>query len=801
MGHNHAKIENFCCIFANCMVKVIKNRVLRLLALASGLIFSTIVPISAQDLPLLPEDAAVCRTVMPDGLSCYVADNPYVKGFADYVLVCKASGKILLDLHDVPTVNESVTDSTLIEIMNKVEALGTPSGLAVIACGDLRSYEVLKKLRYMSYMIPASAEVPGLEFSYNGQTPVSFTTYSDTTKGLATVFAGWTSSRTPVSMVGTVQTAVYDKTVHELGTVICTRVRKTLHDKNIPVADVNFKHVGSLDSMSDETFSFEVTVRDSSVLEAEKALKQAFASVDSYGASSSELVVAENVYFKEQDALRLGFDRTNAAYIQMCVRAFLMGTPLASSAQSLGYLKSKDVSPKNREQIFYGISSALLGLPHVEAASDSKVYFNASDTMAFPSIGPKVMLRLFRKEPISGGVVWTFSNGFKVVYKKMPTAGVLHYALAMNGGYAGIRDLAKGEGAFVSDYLDLCNIAGMKSRDFKKVLLLSGITMDTHVNLSNVMVSGEVRDANASLLMRALLAVANERTPDEEAMAYHLECERLRLLHAPVDLKAVTDALMCPDYKYSSYKSVENLPKDLASKAESLFAEITSKMNDGVLVLVGDMSESAIRKAIMPYVGGFRTDETASRKTSVRYQPMSGSMTYDVEGDSDVIFVNMSARLPMTTENYMAAEMAVMVLKDILSEELEPYGVKLQLDYTRRIYPEERFNVMLNVSAPDGVQIPQEVLNVFRYTLSGAAGSDVDADYFSACKVYMKHKYVMQMQEPTYWLQAVAMRYLDGKDYTTGYASKIDEVSVEDVRKIMRLLEKGNNIEYIINRK
>ena len=92
------------------MVKVIKNRVLRLLALASGLIFSTIVPISAQDLPLLPEDAAVCRIVMPDGLSCYVADNPYVKGFADYVLVCKASGKILLDLHDVPTVNESVTD-------------------------------------------------------------------------------------------------------------------------------------------------------------------------------------------------------------------------------------------------------------------------------------------------------------------------------------------------------------------------------------------------------------------------------------------------------------------------------------------------------------------------------------------------------------------------------------------------------------------------------------------------------------------------------------------------------------------
>jgi hypothetical protein len=65
----------------------------------------------------------------------------------------------------------------------------------------------------------------------------------------------------------------------------------------------------------------------------------------------------------------------------------------------------------------------------------------------------------------------------------------------------------------------------------------------------------------------------------------------------------------------------------------------------------------------------------------------------------------------------------------------------------------------------------------------------------------MKHKYVVQMQEPAYWLHAVAMRYLDGKDYTTGLASKVDASSVEDIRKILRLIEKGSCIEYIINRK
>ena len=235
------------------MVKVIKNKILGILAFASGLIFSTIVPVSAQNLPLLPEDAAVKRAVMPDGLTCYVADNPYVKGFADYALVCRESGEALISLNDVPTTDLSLIDSTLIRIMYKVESVGRPASLAVVACGDLRSDDVLKKLRYMSFMIPASGQVPVPEFLSEGHTPVSFTISCDTLKGLSTVRAQWVSPRTPPTLVMTTQSAVYDKAVNELGAVVCSRVRKTLRDKVIPVADVKFSHVGSMSTMSDDS--------------------------------------------------------------------------------------------------------------------------------------------------------------------------------------------------------------------------------------------------------------------------------------------------------------------------------------------------------------------------------------------------------------------------------------------------------------------------------------------------------------------------------------------------------------------
>ena len=780
------------------MVKVIKNKVFRLLASVAVLVFSTIMPpLFAQNLPLMPEDPAVRHAVLPDGLSCYVAENPYVKGFADYALVCRESGRTLISLRDVPAANESVTDSILIRLMTEVESIATPSGLAVIACGDLKADEMMRKLRYMSYMIPASDPVPGTVLSSQKQSEVVFEVQTDDAVGLATVVAHWRAPRTPVSLMNTVQNAVYEKTVHEMGSIVCSRVRKALRDLCIPVADAVFRHVGSLEMVSDETFRFEVTVRDTSVTEAEAALRSALASVDAYGASASELLLAEDVYFRGLESRKYGYDRTNAAYVQMCRRAFLMNTPLAASSQRLDFLRSKSISAQSREQIFSGIASALIDMSSDVGSDALKPYFNASDTLAFPSAGPAVKLRSSKKEPLSGGVVWTFSNGFRVIYKKMETGGKIHYTLAMNGGYGDVTDLANGEGAFMSDYLDLCNISGMSARDFKRTLMLAGITMKQQVNLSNIMITGEVRDGNAPLLMKALLAVANERSRNAEDVAYYIQSEGLRLQYAPADVRTVVDSLMCPDYKYSPYKSEGNVSEDFAAKAEGLFARMSSKMNDGVLVLVGDMDESDLRKAILPYVGGFRTTEGFSRRTVVQYQPVSGSMTYNVDGPYDMMMVALSARLPMTADNYMAAEAAAMVMKHIVSDALAPYGVDVQLRYARMIYPEDRLSVMLMIRGED---VSQDMLSAMRRAVAGASGSDVEADYIAACKAYMKHKYAVQMKEPAYWLQAMAMRYLDGKDYTTGYASKIDAVTENDVRRILDLLEMGSKIEYIINK-
>ena len=151
----------------------------------------------------------------------------------------------------------------------------------------------------------------------------------------------------------------------------------------------------------------------------------------------------------------------------------------------------------------------------------------------------------------------------------------------------------------MSEYLDQCWIAGMKGRDFKDMLSLCGMTMDTKVNLFHTTISGHVEDNDASLLMKSLLAVANDCRPDTLEIDYYARCEALRRSMAfGKDSRVVVDSLLCPGYKYTQYKTGAGFDRRVFAKAEALFASMTSKMNDGMLVLVGDMNEAELKRLL-----------------------------------------------------------------------------------------------------------------------------------------------------------------------------------------------------------
>ena len=229
------------------------------------------------------------------------------------------------------------------------------------------------------------------------------------------------------------------------------------------------------------------------------------------------------------------------------------------------------------------------------------------------------------------------------------------------------------------------------------------------------------------------------------------------------------------------------------------------KLNDGVLVIVGDIEEEYLKQQLMAYVGSFPVKDALARKTTVRYQPVSGWTTYTVKGAADAVDVALSARMPLTSVNYLAACVAVMTLERDIEEALAGSGMSFQVLFNCRIYPEERMNLLVAVSGAEmeGFEIGQsekraiDVLGQVRTALSELAFKDITDDELKQYKAYLKNRIAVEMKDPQYWVDAITVRHLDGKDFTTGYSANIDALSKEDVKRVLTLLDRGCKVEYV----
>lgn len=777
-----------------------------------------------------------------DSLPHFVSSSP-----ADFLAShgCKPSGESFVTVTDDATVyrfhdvllssGKAVADSMLLmiaDIVDRPRVSGknfarewyAPSDQAVIVCGDVDAAAIAEKLKMLSYMSLSGVSQPRPDYVWE-DTETEFVCSPDAPGGLSVISLTWRSPRTPVENMNTVQPSIFEIAVDELALIAKDRIAAALEERDIPYANLSCRRYGGLDGPADEHFAVSVSVEREDSRAALEVLASTLSLLDSGGASMREFKSSQTACFGEMATLASAVVKTNSEYVDRCKAAFLYNGSLASEKEKLAFHQSRNVADTTMLRLFNRISSALLdgsrnlrvyaggasgfdlrqvfdsSWTAVAAGSDiNRQYQNASDTLAFPDYGPKVKIKSIKKEPVSGGEIWTFTNGFRVIYKKMPSGGNMYYSLALSGGYGGIKNLGRGEGAFMADYPDLCYIAGLKGRDFKKLLSSMDVTMDTDVNLSNTVVSGKAPRNKTQLLLRSLLAFSNERRPDSTAFSYYLRCEKLRLAQAKGsrdDILTIIDSLMCPDYKHSSFKSAANLNPGIASKAEELFNSLSAKTNDGVLVLVGDMDETALRKLVTLYAGGFRTKEAAFKRPQVRYQPLSGWLTYNVDGDGPMAVVAMSARLPMTAENYMTAPIAAIAIDQALTEAFAGTGVSMEVFYSCKMYPEERFSIMV-FFVPSGEYSFLETIGKVRSVLTGLSGKDIPQDRLDAYKEYLKNHFAVEMTGPLYWRDAIVLRYLEGKDFTGGYETKIKAIDAAKVRKIVASLNEGTKVEYIV---
>lgn len=833
--------------------------------------------VRAQKLSSLPQASEIVTGVLPNGITFYIITNTASTGYADFALVQKGhvdealSRDALAELphfqkdspcqflaklgvspekfgyvrkgeyrfSDVPVSEKSVCDTTLLMLFDL--SARHPYEQAVIVSGDVKVAEIRERMNVFSMMVTPRIPAPKDEAQVEIPDGVVVKAHVHTGSQVVGIRAEYASPRTPKAQMKTVLPLVTEMFARELDIIVRERLARTLRQRAIPVAGIDIRYHSSAESLGPESFTIGLITDEAHLEAASRALADVLAGIDKFGATADEYADAkEEILGTVHKSTSLSVT-TNSEYLDRCSAAFLYGASLASRKAIDDFLSSRDIPVERETELFNNYASALLspseGLTlSFDVASEEKgaelagmfvsswenpeyeaIPATRGDTLSLSHNVPKVKLKATASEPVTGGQMWTFSNGMRVIWRRTATPGCFSYALMLNDGATSIPSISQGQCGFVSDILSLCDVAGLAGPDFSRMLRANGISMSTTVGISDMRISGSAPVSRMELLLKSLLSLSqSSRAVSLASYRYYRDCEQLRIAASHHTEAAVTeylDSLLCPDYVYTSKREPSGLTDELPTLAGNYFESQFSHCQGGVLVLVGDIDQFELKKVLSSYLGGFGTSRHRSLRPQVAFNLRSGTTTYTswsgdaVVGDgTPAVDIAISTKLPYTMERKMSFRLALTALKRELVRAAYPYGMSVDVTGSFDLVPSENVNVKLRLTPvpasglPSGVEPadPLVAISAIRTVLDALPSVKISSADLKAWKASLAASLDAVLSTPEGMTEAAMTRYSLGKDIVSGRKDKLAAVNESSVREVLTALSAAGRVEYIV---
>lgn len=829
-----------------------------ILTLCALLLFSRIVPAQTQ-LPPLPMDSRIQKGTLGCGVSYYMVTDPTVKGYADVAIVQRdeplsaakrstlhsrilsrlsiapgpegylsdIDGSTVYRFCHVPFYRTEALDSTLLYTFSLVAQ--SKAQQAVIVSGDIDAPELKKKLDIFSMLVPRmlvkTNHQPDYVWEPSPAPSVQF--YPD---GNARVSISYDGARIPFAYMNTAQALVTDLFGLEFQVLVQHRLERNFRAAGIPYGSIDFHALRSADYGGDERYSVSVRVAPENLRQTMRLMSNTIAEMDAVGVSPEEFAEAKKVLMP---TIYRKWTSTPApgSQVNRCIAHFLYGANLAPYDETVRLFSRKSISDSLEARLFNRFADALLEqlsnltleyrqAPDSLDKDEELFYYNLSylygsvvrsgndyrwhgaDTLGMTVSCPKVRVKNERREPVSGGTIWTFSNGMRVIFKQVPKTGIFNYELQLNGGLAQIDNLKEGEGGYMGDLLSLYDAGGLPAWHFREVLEVGGVSMNTHVDLNNMAVSGVAPSSQLTLLLKALLEVANHGKLNEDAC----EAYRQRQLLREPGIDQVLDQRLTPGYRYADVRIPSALSAETWEKAEKFYADRFSRVNDGVLILSGDLNEAVVKKLLCQYLGGFQVQKGVTPRRPVEYTPRTGTLTVTETGPEKGVYLLMEAEYPVTATHFYTAYVAEDYLQKCLTERLVKYGYSGRVEVEPLVHPRERFQVriscrplpMENISADVDDQSAQRVLSAVRSAIREASIELASPTDVAHWKEKLSHVVERVMASSSGFVTTLHARYAWNKDITSRFKEGLAVMTPEDVRAFLGAMAAGGRVEYLV---
>ena len=742
--------------------------------------------------------------------------------------------------HDVPVGQAALRDTTLLLLFDISETC--PYEQAIVVSGDIDKSVVRERMTVFSMMVTPRERVPeppAPEWAPS-DTPI-FRFVRAPRQDEATLTVRYSSPRTPREAMNSAQPLVTELFARELGLIVQDRLGRAFREAGIPLACSGADYRSSAAGPGAEMYSFSAVTGRDDLLRATEAAGAVLGGLDANGASLREFQDARDRFLRS-----LPSATSNPEWVEKCESAFLYGSGITDPDYVREFFTSRNIASQRELELFNSFVSALLdpsravtlryeapadtlaagpltaafaaGWASAAAAPSAQEDVSArGDTLGLYVPKSKSRVRSTVAEPVTGGEMWTFANGMRVIVKRSTAVkGSFSYGFLLNGGYADVPGLAEGEGGFIGDMLSLCDVGGMTGDSFRKMLESNGVEFNPAVSLTDLRITGSAPSGKLQLLLKSLLTLSRERVVNDDAYSYYRACERLRLSmdrRRQAGIQAVVDSIMCPGYRHTPARHLAGLSDDLPQRSAAYFSEVFSRCSDGVLVLVGDLDPFMLKKVLPKYMGGFVTEGRPSVRPQVDFPFRTGWSTYTVDAeDSDIgsgepcITVAESALIPFSLERYFSFRVAVSELQKHLAGVMTGTGMYAEVSGDIDLYPSERMTVHIVCRPSDQSGLPADVLaedplrvlGVVRGALADFSASGPSAASVADARTVLLAAAEAQLSAPECLVTAALTRYSAGKDMVTGYKDRAGTVTPASVKEILSALDAGSKVEFVL---
>ena len=791
-------------------------------------ILLAVIPISlqAQGLPKLKQAEEVTTGALPNGIVYYLVANPATKGRADFALVQEnltdvdqtrealaqlehlspkdflarsgvpytSKGYVEISKNartfhfpDVDISSKATADSTLLLMLDLMRL--SDGEQAIVISGDIDRTVYKNTLHTLGLTIPRIT--PGPRPNIPKQSAVL--TVNDAGSGpIEFQFRPGSVTRdqanTPVPLVA-------ELLGREMSYIVTDRIRHELQARNIPCY---------MDTRLNE---LKVYVADSLRAETLKAIGGVFADISKGNVTLAEFDKAKRISLARLVDTGLKPGKSNAFYVQRCVSAARFGTNLASQDIIRNFFKGRKITPKRELELFNNFAHAFLGdeWEETEGGAQLKHYPILDEVLKTPVVRG-VKLANTTIDPVSGGKLWTFSNGIKVIFKPDRSADGFNFCFAARGGASSVRDIHPGESAYLTAALGLGRVAGIPAYDFREMLLADGIEMSGNLTLEDMRIFGKAQKEDIESVLKALIKIGYEHESDDATFDYFRKSAIIRSesVHSPVT--AVMDSLICPDYMFLEKSSGRNIREDLPERVAEYLTARFSNAADGIFIFTGNISEENLLQALTKYIGNFKTTRIYSLREPVSYNLHSGRSTHMVDGDDHSVNLAATGLFPATIDNYYAFLIAQEAVKKQLARRLAPLGMYAEVSGKMDLTPVERMTLYITCrpcaadGLPEGVEPsgPLAAVRDIRAEFSDLMYFSVSNAEFKAYKEIVRNNVARELATPEGMIKYCLYRYSEGKDLISLYSRSIDRIDMDDVREILEEIISSGVVEYVV---